>query len=215
MMLSKVSSLPPFELLDGFRTAQQLDRTRRNRVGILAGPDPVCEIFPIILPKLHGDYRQAGCYGLQTRYSGHGADIGGYGGSEGAERLPVTTGDRWIADADLQRVDYIKIDVEGFEDEVLLGLRETIRRFRPLVSFEYSGQSDDRPSFEVMRSALAGFEIYEPVLEPLSAASAGKILFYLKHALNPEIVPVIEPANRYYPYLIAVPSDRKDRFDLS
>ena len=66
-----------------------------------------------------------------------------------------------------------------------------------------------------MRNVLAGYEIYEPVLEPSSANSAGKIGFYLKHALNPEILPVTEPANRYYPYLLAVPSDRKDRFDLS
>lgn len=93
----------------------------------------------------------------------------------------ITTGDKWIAKAGLRRVDYVKIDVEGFEDEVLLGLRETIR----------------------------------PVLEPSSANSAGKIRFYLKHALNPEILPVIEPPNRYYPYLIAVPTARKDRFDLS
>lgn len=127
----------------------------------------------------------------------------------------ITTGDKWIAKAGLRRVDYVKIDVEGFENEVLLGLRETIRRFRPLVSFEYSGQSNDRASFEAMRGVLAGYEIYEPVLEPSSANSAGKIRFYLKHALNPEILPVIEPPNRYYPYLIAVPTDRKDRFDLS
>ena len=138
-----------------------------------------------------------------------------HGESKGAELLPVTTGDKWIADAGLQRFDYIKIDVEGFEDEVLLGLRETIRRFRPLVSFEYSGQSNDRPLFEAIRSVLAGYEIYEPVLEPSSANSAGKIRFYLNQALNPEILPVTEPANRYLPYLIAVPSDRKDRFDLS
>ena len=138
-----------------------------------------------------------------------------HGESKGAELLPVTTGDKWIAEAGLRRVDYIKIDVEGFEDEVLLGLRETIRHFRPLVSFEYSGQSNDRPLFEAIRSVLAGYDIYEPVLEPSLASSAGKIRFYLRHALNPEILPVTEPANRYYPYLIAVPSHRTDRFDLS
>jgi len=66
-----------------------------------------------------------------------------------------------------------------------------------------------------MRSVLAGYEIYERALEPSSASSAGKIRYYLKHAVNPEILPVTEPANRYYPYLLAVPSDRKDRFDLS
>jgi hypothetical protein len=77
------------------------------------------------------------------------------------------------------------ISLEGFEDEVLLGLRDTIRRFRPLVSFEYSGQSKGRAWFEAMRSALAGYEIYEPFLKPSSASATGKILFYLKHALNP------------------------------
>lgn len=122
---------------------------------------------------------------------------------------------QWIADAGLQRVDYIKIDVDGFEDEVLLGLRDKIRRFRPLVSFEYSVQQNAWASFEAMRSVLAGYEIYEPVLEPSSASSAGKIRFYLKHALNPKILPVTERAKQYYPYLIAVPSDRKERFDLS
>jgi hypothetical protein len=73
MMLSKVSSLAPFELLGGFSTAQQFHRIRRNRWTRSSLRD-----FPDKPPKLHGDYRQAGCYGLQTRYSGHAADIGRY-----------------------------------------------------------------------------------------------------------------------------------------
>ena len=66
-----------------------------------------------------------------------------------------------------------------------------------------------------MRSVLAGYEIYERALEPSSASSARKIRFYLKHALSPKILPVTEPANQHYPSLSAVPSDRKERFDLS
>jgi hypothetical protein len=54
-----------------------------------------------------------------------------------------------------------------------------------------------------------------PLSRMAAFISAGKIRFYLKHTLNPEILPVSEPANRYYPYLIAIPSDRKDRFDLT
>lgn len=137
-----------------------------------------------------------------------------HGEQEGADLLPVTTGDKWVAEAGLERVDYIKIDVEGFEDEVLLGLRETIRRFRPLVSFEYSGQVEGRASFDAMREVLSGHEIYEPLLEPPVAGSVGKIAFYLAHALNPEIKPVSDPDERYYTYLLAVPVGRADRFDL-
>lgn len=37
---------------------------------------------------------------------------------------------------DLKDVDYIKIDVEGFEKKVLLGAKETIARYNPLIVIE-------------------------------------------------------------------------------
>ena len=63
---------------------------------------------------------------------------------------------------------------------MLLGLRETIRRFRPLVSFEYSGQAEGRTTFDAMREVLSGYDIYEPLLEPAATGSVGKIAFYLR-----------------------------------
>jgi FkbM family methyltransferase len=44
--------------------------------------------------------------------------------------------DTWAADAGLQRVDVIKVDVEGAEKFVLAGARQTISRFKPLVLCE-------------------------------------------------------------------------------
>jgi FkbM family methyltransferase len=44
--------------------------------------------------------------------------------------------DTWTAEAGLQRVDVIKIDVEGAEKFVLEGGRETIGRFKPLLLCE-------------------------------------------------------------------------------
>jgi len=75
MMRSKVSGLTICELPGSFRTADQYHRTRRNRIGIIAGPNPVCRISRVIFPQLHGDYRQAGGDGLKTCYSGHGTYI--------------------------------------------------------------------------------------------------------------------------------------------
>ena len=46
-------------------------------------------------------------------------------------RVPVRTLDSLVAELGLERVDFIKVDVEGMEPEVLRGARETIRRFRP------------------------------------------------------------------------------------
>lgn len=42
---------------------------------------------------------------------------------------------------DISRVDLVKIDVEGFEDQVVLGARESLSRFRPLVLMETGFES--------------------------------------------------------------------------
>jgi len=36
----------------------------------------------------------------------------------------------------LERLDYVKIDVEGAESQVLAGASETLKRFRPIVQLE-------------------------------------------------------------------------------
>ena len=132
----------------------------------------------------------------------------------GEQLLPVITGDKWASDARLDRVDYIKIDVEGFEYEVLLGLSKTIAKFQPLVSFEYSGQSNNRASFSSMRDALGGYDIYEPILEPPNGTPASKAAFYLAHASTPQVVRITDAEDRYYPYLVAIPANRRDRLKL-
>lgn len=51
-------------------------------------------------------------------------------------QLPIVVGDEFAQR--LARLDLIKIDVEGFERQVLAGLKETLERLRPAVLFEYS-----------------------------------------------------------------------------
>lgn len=54
--------------------------------------------------------------------------------------------DAIIAERSLSRIDLVKIDVEGFEHEVLLGARETLRRFRPKLIVEWHNAFfDGRP----------------------------------------------------------------------
>ena len=48
----------------------------------------------------------------------------------------LTTLDDFVRDANLQRIDYIKIDAEGSDLEVLKGAHRTIERFRPAVLVE-------------------------------------------------------------------------------
>jgi len=53
--------------------------------------------------------------------------------------VEVCCGDQMLQIQQLQRVDWIKIDVEGHEIPVLVGLRHTIAKHRPPVFFEWNG----------------------------------------------------------------------------
>lgn len=69
-------------------------------------------------------------------------------GNRGADRvvsaaqsgiaIEVTTLDRFVKDAGLDRLDLIKIDVEGFDLNVLRGAERTVDRFKPVLFVELS-----------------------------------------------------------------------------
>lgn len=50
----------------------------------------------------------------------------------------VLNGDSFIANNEIEQVDFIKIDVEGHEVEVIEGLAETIKRDCPLIMIEWT-----------------------------------------------------------------------------
>jgi FkbM family methyltransferase len=49
-------------------------------------------------------------------------------------RLPLTTIDKLVSELQLQRVDFIKMDIEGSEREALAGAAETIKRYHPRMA---------------------------------------------------------------------------------
>lgn len=50
------------------------------------------------------------------------------------EIVPITSIDAFVREHNLQRVDFIKIDTEGFEKEILEGAIETIQKYRPSLA---------------------------------------------------------------------------------
>ncbi|MBL8651395.1 MAG: FkbM family methyltransferase [Sphingopyxis sp.] len=59
--------------------------------------------------------------------------------------LPIRIGDEVVAEAALSdRIDAVKIDVQGFEPQVLAGLRATLERCKPLLWFEVSDSTIER-----------------------------------------------------------------------
>jgi FkbM family methyltransferase len=51
--------------------------------------------------------------------------------------VKVDTLDAYVAHAGLKKLDFIKMDVEGFELSVLRGASDTLARFRPSILFEH------------------------------------------------------------------------------
>lgn len=58
-------------------------------------------------------------------------------------KVTVVRGDTFLADRAIGPVDAVKIDVQGFEREVIEGLRETLRRDRPAVWVEIGAGSSE------------------------------------------------------------------------
>jgi FkbM family methyltransferase len=54
----------------------------------------------------------------------------------GRHRVPCITLDAFVEEQRIERIDLIKVDIEGAEHKFLVGARKTIERFRPIVAIE-------------------------------------------------------------------------------
>jgi FkbM family methyltransferase len=52
------------------------------------------------------------------------------------ETVPLTTLDDFVRETDIDRLDFIKVDLEGWEVRLLLGARQSLARFRPVLLVE-------------------------------------------------------------------------------
>jgi FkbM family methyltransferase len=113
----------------------------------------------------------------------------------GTVPVPVTTLDDYLRENPIDRLDFVKIDVESMEYEVIRGGMETWSRFRPVIYYE------TLPAFEAYRGKPV-FRMIEEMLRPLGYA------FY-------KITGRDSFVETSYPDLsantLAVPTSRKDR----
>ncbi|MBR3746044.1 MAG: FkbM family methyltransferase, partial [Selenomonadaceae bacterium] len=88
----------------------------------------------------------------------------------GTETVKITTLDAYVREKNLRRVDFIKLDVEGAELDVLRGAVTTIARFKPILALSAYHKWDDfftlmnfvksiRPDYEfALRHSFDSFE---------------------------------------------------------
>lgn len=112
---------------------------------------PACQVVEAFEPvEMHRACFELNVLRLQqdpTRVNLHACALGREEGSISIHTAPTSSGDSWVSGTGsipmvtldsfaFPDVDVIKIDCEGFEENVLRGAMETIRRCRPVILVE-------------------------------------------------------------------------------
>jgi len=104
------------------------------------------------------------------------------GDNDHAVQVPMTTLDHWCKEEEITSVDAIKIDVEGWEFEVMLGASETVEANKPYIWFEHNlpalRQSGQDPNQILNRLQEFGYDTFADIGQlPLCQA-------WSRHELN-------------------------------
>ncbi|MCC8977603.1 FkbM family methyltransferase [Bradyrhizobium acaciae] len=57
----------------------------------------------------------------------------------------------------LPQVDFIKMDVEGFESKLLMGAKETIRKYKPIISMSAYHKPEDKTELPAILNSIAPY----------------------------------------------------------
>jgi FkbM family methyltransferase len=99
-------------------------------------------------------------------------------GGARAVTLPLTTIDRIVSELDLDRLDFIKMDIEGAERQALRGALTTIRRFHPRMALATENLADDWKEIPLLIEQLSpGYEV-----------EGGACIFSQEPAIRREVV---------------------------
>lgn len=81
-------------------------------------------------------------------------------GAVDVTKVPLTTIDELVRDLKIERVDYIKMDIEGAEPNALRGARETLAKYKPRISIAAYHQPDHpRVIPELIRAARPDYQM--------------------------------------------------------
>ncbi|MCX7824006.1 MAG: FkbM family methyltransferase, partial [Verrucomicrobiae bacterium] len=102
--------------------------------------------------------------------------------------VPLTTIDKLVGELGLERVDFIKMDIEGCEGRALRGMLGLLRRHRPVILSEFGPQmlmamSDITPEAYLQQLRSPGYDLF--IVEKdspgtFTRASDGEILARFK-----------------------------------
>jgi len=80
---------------------------------------------------------------------------------DGAEKVEITTIDKVVEREKIPRVDFIKIDTEGYEANVLEGARETIKKWKPVIAMSAYHNKNDKENLPKLLKNICGDYVCE------------------------------------------------------
>lgn len=80
--------------------------------------------------------------------------------SEGSESVEVVSVDDFIAENGIDKLDFIKMDVEGMERDVIMGAMKTINRFKPRLAIPLYHNTSDLITIPLLISRLKDYRLY-------------------------------------------------------
>lgn len=179
-----------------------VERLRRN---VAANNAANVHVHPVGLGSIDATlkfaFNEAGNYGASGFF-----DPGKTPGFQLLE-LPVRNADAAIRALRLGRLDFIKMDVEGFEQKVIDGLGDTIARFQPLVAFEFHGHLAQPGDFDRLVAGFGpGYRIAEPGYLPEGSPLVSRVKYHFHHGDKMVLREVSRAEGRAYELLFAIPA---------
>lgn len=133
---------------------ENLECLRRNYAGEIAAGRVV------VVPKGVWDKNDFLTLRVDPKNSAADSFVIPLAGATELEKVPLTTIDKLVEELKLDRVDYIKLDIEGAEPKALAGARDTLKRFRPRISIS-AYHALDHPKLipEIIRSERPDYQM--------------------------------------------------------
>jgi len=82
------------------------------------------------------------------------------------EKIEISTLDNFVEEKNFIKIDFIKIDVEGYEVEVLKGAIKTIKKFRPILGVSLHSSSFEKDIGEIFEKEIKNYEIKKSEKDP-------------------------------------------------
>ena len=97
------------------------------------------------------------------------------GFSANNHRVPLRSIDDLVATGAIERVDFIKLDIEGSELEALRGAHETILKFKPKLAISLYHKPDD--VFDIILYLKGNYDFYEMYIDHYSIHQEETVLY--------------------------------------